>query len=59
MVFKLAEGLEGLLPASKMEPGANYEAGKSMNVLVDSVDIQRRRINLAPFVTSTEGLIYK
>src|SRR3989344_3846169 len=57
VVFKLAEGVEGLLPASKMEPGANYEAGKSMNVLVDSVDIQRRRINLAPFVTSTEGLI--
>lgn len=59
VVFKLEEGVEGLLPAAKMEPGANYEVGKSMNVLVDSVDLQRRKILLAPFVTSTEGLIYK
>ena len=59
VVFKLEEGIEGLLSAPKMEQGANYEAGKSMNVLVDSVDVQRRKINLAPFITSTEGLIYK
>jgi len=59
VVFKLAEGVEGLLPASKMEPTTSYEVGKSMSLLVDSVDTQRRRINLAPFITSTEGLIYK
>lgn len=59
VMFKLEEGVEGLLPISKMEPGVNYEVGKSMNVLIDSVDPKRRKINLAPFVTSTEGLIYK
>lgn len=59
IVFKLEEGVEGVLPSAKMEPGVSYEVGKSMNVLVDSVDIKRRKINLVPFVTSTEGLIYK
>lgn len=53
------DGVEGLLPASKMDPDTSYEVGKSMSFLVDSVDMQRRRINLAPFVTSTAGLIYK
>lgn len=50
---------EGFLPASKMNADTNYEVGKNITVLVDSVDRKKRRINLAPFVTSTEGLIYK
>lgn len=58
VVVKLQD-TEGFLPVSKMEAGIQYEAGASMNFLVDSVDINRRRINLAPFVTSTAGLIYK
>lgn len=59
VIFKFADGIEGLLPTSKMESGVSYEAGKSIQLLVDGVDLQRRRINLAPFITSTEGLIYK
>lgn len=59
ITFKFKDGVEGLLPASKMELGMSYEKGKSLQLLVDSVDLQRRRINLAPFITSTEGLIYK
>lgn len=59
VVFKLEEGVEGVLPASKMEAGKDYETGKTMTVLIDSVDAQKRRINLAPFITSTAGLIYK
>lgn len=53
------KGVEGFLPASKMEADGKYEVGTSMNFLVDSVDTSRRRINLTPFVTSTAGLIYK
>ncbi len=53
------DGIEGFLPASKMDPGTKYEVGKQVTVLVDSVDTQKRRINLSPFVTSTAGLIYK
>lgn len=59
VVVKLTNELEGFLPSSKMSPDISYEIGKSMTLLVDSVDSQRRRINLAPFVTSTAGLIYK
>lgn len=53
------DGVQGFLPSSKMDPETKYEVGKAMSFLVDSVDSGRRRINLAPFVTSTAGLIYK
>lgn len=53
------DGVEGFLPASKLSPDITYEIGKQMSFLVDGVDVGRRRINLAPFVTTTEGLIYK
>ncbi len=59
VLIKLAEGVNGLLPTTKMEAGYKYEAGQKITVLIDSIDTKRRRINLAPFVTSTEGLIYK
>ena len=53
------EGLMGFLPASKKAADTTYEVGKSMSFLVDGIDLQKRRINLASFVTSTAGLIYK
>lgn len=56
---ELKNGVEGLLPTAKMEQGASYTPGQKTNFLVDSVDKTRRRINLAPFITSTAGLIYK
>lgn len=52
-------GMEGFLPVSKMDIGKSYEVGNNITVMVDSVDKNKRRINLAPFVTSTSGLIYK
>lgn len=59
VIFKLKNGVEGFLPASKMNPDVKFEAGKGVTLLIDSVDKARRRVNLAPFVTSTAGLIYK
>ena len=53
------DGIEGLLPAAKMDPDTVYEVSQTVTLLVDSVDVQRRKVNLAPFVTSTTGLIYK
>lgn len=55
----LEDGVEGFLPASKMKSDTVYEVGKSITLLVDSVDTQRRRVNLAPFISTTAGLIYK
>ncbi|OGE33282.1 hypothetical protein A3C59_03875, partial [Candidatus Daviesbacteria bacterium RIFCSPHIGHO2_02_FULL_36_13] len=51
------DGAEGFLPSSKMDSDSKYEAGKSMSFLVDGVDTRKRRVTLAPFVTSTAGLI--
>lgn len=58
-VFLDVEGVEGFIPSSKIEADQSYEMGKSLSCLVDSVDSQKRRINLAPFITSTKDLIYK
>lgn len=59
VTIKLGEGIEGLLPGSKVEATTIYEVGKKVTILIDTVDTQRRKINLAPMVTSTAGLIYK
>lgn len=56
---KLADETEGFLPNNKIEPGNEYSAGQTTNFLVDNIDKRNRRINLAPFLTSTKGLIYK
>lgn len=59
VVVKLGEGVEGFVPASKIEHGTTYEVNQKVNFLVDSVDKNKRRVNLAPFLTTTKGLIYK
>lgn len=50
--------VEGFIPASKLE-GVVYEPGQPVTVIIDNIDKSRRRINLAPFLTTTKGLIYK
>lgn len=52
-------GVEGFLPASKMDPSQKYETDEKLTLLIDSVDVRRRKVNLTPLVTSTAGLIYK
>lgn len=57
--LELEGGVEGLIHTSKMESDMDYPIGKKITCLVDSIDIQKRRVNLVPFVTSTKDLIYK
>lgn len=59
ITVKLEMGVEGFLPSAKMDPDTDYEVGKDVTLLIDNVDANRRKINLAPFVTSTKDLIYK
>lgn len=59
IAVKLEGEVDGFMSSSKMDPDAKYEAGSEMSFLVDSTDANKRRVNLAPFVTSTAGLIYK
>jgi len=53
----LEEGIEGLIHSSKVT--AKYEPGQKVQVTVDSIEPERRRIALSPVVTSTKDLIYK
>ena len=55
----LDDNIEGLIHSSKLDPTISYEAGEKITVLVDNVDTAKRRIYLAPFITSTKDLIYK
>ncbi len=57
--FTLSDNVEGFMAPQKQEQGVNYEVGKKMSLLVDSVDVSKRRVNVAPFLTTTTGLIYK
>lgn len=57
--FSLEDGVEGFMSRDAAQPGQTYIVGQSMNVLIDKVDAQRRKITLAPLLTSTSGLIYK
>lgn len=50
---------EGLIPSNKVETSQNYTVGQEVKAVVDSIDKNKHRINLAPFLTSTVGLIYK
>lgn len=57
--IELEGGVEGLVHTTKMEADMDYPTGKKVTCLVDSIDMQKRRVNLVPFVTSTKDLIYK
>lgn len=57
--FTLKDNMEGFMASNKVPTGTTYEVGQKVSCLVDSVDANRRRINLVPMLTSTEGLIYK
>jgi len=59
VLIDLEDGLTGFLPQSKIEHGTVYQVGQAINFLIDSIDEKKRHINLAPFLTSTKGLIYK
>lgn len=56
---QLEEGIDGFIPGSKLSPDQKLTEGQPTSVIVDSIDAERRRIALAPVLTSTKGLIYK
>lgn len=57
--LNLENGAEGLIYASKLEAGVEYQVGLKVQALVDSIDSAKRRISLVPFLKTTKGLIYK
>jgi small subunit ribosomal protein S1 len=59
VLVSLTDGLEGTIPQSSLDGSENYQVGQSVSVLIDTIEKDRRRITLAPFRTSTAGMIYK
>ena len=59
IMVNLQDNLEAILPSQKLEPDSTYQIGQTTNFLIDTVDLNRRRITLSPFITSTKDLIYK
>jgi small subunit ribosomal protein S1 len=51
--------VEGTIPSNKLDPDTQYVAGNALTCIIDSIDVAKRRITLAPFVISTKDLIYK
>lgn len=56
---KLDGDVEGFVPTSAVDSESDNEVGAGASYLVDSIDSQKRRVNLTPFRTSTKDLIYK
>lgn len=57
--ISLEDGLEGLIPSSKLDTSKIYEIDQNITATIDNIDIVKRRIYLVPFITSTKDLIYK
>lgn len=55
----LKESIDAIVPSAKLAGDEGYAEGEEYSFLVDSVDNYKRRINLAPFITSTKDLIYR
>lgn len=57
--IQLENGVEGIMPTSKFEQGSTPKVGDTITCMIDSIDSQKRKITLVPFITSTSTLIYK
>lgn len=59
VVITLEDGVEGFILSSKVETGIVYTIGDHVSVMVDSIDKEKQKLYLAPFITSTKDLIYR
>ncbi len=55
----LAKGVEGLIHASKMPAEVGFIEGQDVDVFVESVDMDKRRLSLGVVVKDTKSMIYK
>lgn len=55
----LGAGIDGLIHISKIAAGEEPEIGTDLDVYVESVDPEQRRMSLSPVLKSTEKVIYK
>jgi len=59
VLVRFEKGIEGLIHASKMPAGRAFAEGEEVEVFVESVDLDKRRLSLGVVVKDTKGMIYK
>jgi len=57
--IEIEPGIEGLIHASKMPAGMTFKEGDNVDVFVESVDLDKRRLSLGVVMKDTKGMIYK
>jgi small subunit ribosomal protein S1 len=58
-LVKLETGVEGLIHVSKLTGGTNLKEGDKVQVYIESIDVQKRKISLGIVETSKKNVIYK
>ncbi len=58
-LVKLEVGVEGLIHVSKLTGGTNLKEGDKVQVYIESIDVQKRKISLGIVETSKKNVIYK
>lgn len=58
-LVKLETGVEGLIHISKLTGGVNLKEGDKVQVYIESIDVQKRKISLGIVETSKKNVIYK
>lgn len=59
VLVRMEKGIEGLIHASKMPADRSFKEGEEVEVFVESVDLDKRRLSLGVVVKDTKGMIYK
>ena len=58
-LVRLEVGVEGLIHVSKLAGGVDLNEGDKVQVYIESVDVERRKISLGLVVTDKSKVIYK
>ncbi len=58
-LVKLETGVEGLIHISKLTGGVSLKEGEKVQVYIESIDVQKRKISLGIVETSKKNVIYK
>ena len=58
-LVKLETGVEGLIHVSKLTGGTNLKEGDKVQIYIESIDVQKRKISLGIVETSKKNVIYK
>ncbi|MBU3935101.1 S1 RNA-binding domain-containing protein, partial [Patescibacteria group bacterium] len=58
-LVRLEPGVEGLIHISKLSGGVNLSEGEEVEVYVESIDVERRKISLGIVMKDKSKVIYK